>query len=262
MILDEIIAHKKKEVEQRKNYFPLDKFKNDLKKSESDFKGALQKEKIALIAEIKRASPSEGIIRENFNLNEIVQQYKQADALSVITDKKFFQGSIDYLARVRELTKKPLLRKDFIIDHYQIYEARHYGADAILLIAACLNSTQIDYFIKTAKSYKMDCLVEVHNKDELRKAMWTNAEIIGINNRDLQTFTTDLNTTLELSDSIPKDKIIISESGIKTQEDMVKLHSKAHAVLIGTTFMKEENIQQKVREVMNYERILEKTPVY
>jgi indole-3-glycerol phosphate synthase len=153
------------------------------------------------------------------------------------------------IAETKKLTKKPLLRKDFIIDEYQVYESRLYGADAILLIAAILTKEKINKFIKIAKTYNMDCLVEVHTKEELEKVLKTSTNIIGINNRNLKTFKIDINTTLKLKKLIPKTKLIVSESGFKTKADIKKLKN-INAVLIGTTFMKAKNINKKIGELL------------
>jgi indole-3-glycerol phosphate synthase len=249
MILAEIIRNKKTEISRRKETLPLSSFRRSIKKSERSFRNAISKG-LNLIAEVKRASPSEGVIRNNLSIRKIIKIYDQyADAISVLTDRKFFSGSMNDLKRVRKLTNKPILCKDFIIDPYQIYEARYYGADAILLIAAILSKKEIDDFIKIAKRYGMDCIVEVHTASELRKVLSTKAEIIGINNRNLDTLKVDLNTTLKLADKIPKGKIIVSESGYTNKEDIIKIRNKANAVLIGTSLLKSKSIEKKIREL-------------
>jgi len=249
MILDKIIKKKKEEVRDNKINFPLDSFKSFIKKSDRDFKAAIKK-KISLIAEIKKLSPSEGSIRKDFNLKTIARTYQRskAVAISVLTDEKYFGGNIAYLRTVRSLTTKPLLRKDFIIDEYQVYESRFYGADAILLIARILTKNQIQKFIEIAKKYNMDCLVEIHNEKELKK-LPNNVEIIGINNRNLDTLKTDLNTTLKIIKLIPKNKIIVTESGYYTNKEIQKVKNKVNAVLIGTSILKEKDINKKINEI-------------
>ncbi|MDO8131394.1 MAG: indole-3-glycerol phosphate synthase TrpC, partial [Candidatus Brocadiales bacterium] len=202
-ILDEIYKYKLIEVYENKKRIPLNVIKENIKKSLStrSLSAALKSDvNISIIAEIKKASPSLGILRENFNPIEIARIYEAngASAISVLTDEKFFQGSLSYLTKVRSTVRLPVLRKDFIIDPYQIYEARKAGADAILLIAALFSKEELQDFLLLASKLEMDCLVEVHSENELKTVLQTNASIIGINNRDLKTFKTDLETTLRL----------------------------------------------------------------
>lgn len=250
-LLDEIIKNKKKEIAERKKIFPLNKLKSNLKKSDRDFKKAISKG-FNLIAEIKKGSPSEGIINKEFNIKRIVKAYKinkNVKAISVLTDKKFFLMSLKNLSGIKKLTKKPLLRKDFIIDEYQIYESRFYGSDAILLITRILTKNKIKDFIEIAKKYNMDCLVEIRNKKELKK-LSDNVEIIGINNRDLDTLKVDLNTTLNLIKKIPKDKVIVTESGYDSSENIKKIKDEVNAVLIGTSILKSKKINKKINELL------------
>ncbi|MEA2037590.1 MAG: indole-3-glycerol phosphate synthase TrpC [Nanoarchaeota archaeon] len=252
MILDKIIKAKRKQVATKKKKLSLSRLKPHLKKSDRDFKKAISKG-FNLIAEIKRGSPSEGIINTNFNLENIAKTYqknRKVKAISVLTDRKFFFMGKSCLKTVRKLTKKPLLRKDFIIDEYQIHESRFYGANAILLIARLLTKEKIDKFISIAKKYDMDCLVEVHTLGELKKVLKTKADIIGINNRNLDTLKVDLNTTLELAKKIPKNKIIVTESGYYSSKELKKVKNKANAVLIGTSILKSKNINKKINELM------------
>jgi len=252
MILDEIIKQKKEEIKKNKKNLPLSKFQSNLKPSERNFKKAISKG-FNLIAEIKKGSPSKGIISENFDLEEtaeIYQKNKHVKAVSVLTDYKFFFMAPTCIRTVRKITKKPVLRKDFIIDPYQIYEARLYGADAILLIATLLKKEEINKFIEIAKKYSMDCLVETHTEKELKEVLKTKAEIIGINNRNLDTLTIDINTTLNLISKIPKNKIIVSESGFNTNKDTNKVKEKVNAVLIGTSILKSKDINKKINELM------------
>jgi len=251
MILDEIIKNKEQEIKKSKKSLPLDKFKSNLKKSDRNFKQAISK-KFSLIAEIKKGSPSRGIINKDFSLEETAKIYgenRNVRAISVLTDYKFFFMAPTCLRDVRKLSKKPLLRKDFIIEDYQIYEARLFGADAILLIARILTKTKIENFIKIAKKYNMDCLVEIHNEKELEK-LPDNVEIIGINNRNLDTLTIDLNTTLNIIKKLPKNKLIVSESGFNTAKDINKVKNKVNAVLIGTSIIKSKDINKKINELL------------
>jgi indole-3-glycerol phosphate synthase len=251
MIIDKIIEHKKKEISEMKRKFPLRLFRNKIQKSDRDFKKAITKNKINLIAEIKRASPSEGIIRKNFDVREIAKIYEKNNvaAISILTEKDFFNGNINNLQIARAVTSKPLLRKDFIIDEYQIYESRYYGANAILLIAMILTKDKLNKFIKIAGKYGMDCLVEIRTKTELNKALQSGAKIIGINNRSLKNLKVDINTTFGLVKYIPGNKIVVSESGIKTRENVESLTGKVNAVLVGTELMKSKNITKKISEM-------------
>lgn len=261
-ILEEIIKNKKAELLKAKVERPLSFLLKDLKISKRDFKSSISKnspdKKPSLIAEIKKASPSEGLIRENFDYIAIAKIYQQyANAISILTDEKFFHGSLNYLKEISDFSKIPLLRKDFIIDEYQIYEARFYGADAILLIVSILEPKEIEKFIRIAKDLKMDCLVEIHEKSEFEKIKnIKNVEIIGINNRNLKTFKIDLNKTIEISDQwsvISKENkreiVFVSESGINSKDDLGKLSQYVDAFLIGTTFMKEKDIESKIKDL-------------
>ena len=250
-MLKQIIKNKRKEVELSKKQMPLDSFKSKIIKSTRSFKDALSKNKINLIAEIKRSSPSQNRINSKPDLKDIVSIYsKYADAISVLTDKKFFDGSLEDLKNVSSLTSLPILRKDFIIDEYQIYEARFFGADAILLIASVLSLDEINNFMDIAKSLGIDCLVEVHNTSELNKVLKSKAKIIGINNRNLDTLEIDLNTTLELMNQIPDDKIIVSESGITSNNYLEKIKQKVNAVLVGTYFMRSSNPENDIKNFL------------
>lgn len=255
-ILEEIYKYKLIEVYENKKRIPLSVIKENIKKSFStrSLSAALKSVvNISIIAEIKKASPSMGVLRENFNPVEIALIYEAngASAISVLTDEKFFQGSLSYLTKVRSTVRLPVLRKDFIVDPYQIYEAREAGADAILLIAALLSKEELQDFLLLSSELEMDCLVEVHSENELKTVLQTNASIIGINNRDLKTFKTDLETTLRLRPLIPSGKIIVSESGIKSRKDIeVLLENGVNAVLVGETLMKSNNIPGKLHELL------------
>lgn len=256
-ILDEIVSKKKERLAEAKAKLSLKEIKSKISGTEKprDYKAAIKRssdEKIKLIAEIKKASPSKGIIRKNFDPAEIAVIYgkKQANAISIITEQDFFQGEIAFLPMVKKITKKPLLRKDFIFDEYQIYESRLNSADAILLIAAILGKNQASEYLHISKELGLSVLFEVHDHKELETALSVDADIIGINNRDLKTMLIDINTTFKLKKEIPSEKIIVSESGIKTKDDILKLESNGiDAVLIGTSFMEAEDIEKKIEEL-------------
>lgn len=260
-ILQKILRNKREELKHSKNTVPL----NDLKARSRDveaprpFKEAIKREQsqpVNLIAEIKKASPSEGIIRKDFNVSEIISIYdrKDVNAVSVLTDQRFFEGRLDYLNTIRQKTVKPLLRKDFIIDEYQVYESRAGGADAILLIVTALDKYQLTDLLGLSKELSLECLVEVHDLKELDTALSCEADIIGINNRNLNTLMTSLSTTFELVKDIPDGKIIVSESGINTRNDVKALESiRVDAILVGTTLMKAEDIGAKIDELLGEE---------
>ena len=209
---------------------------------------------INLIAEIKKASPSKGVLRSEFDLKQIAKVYSDQNvaAISVLTEEKYFLGKPEYVKHVSDTYNVPVLTKDFIVDAGQIYEAFYNGASAVLLIAAILTDRALNHFLKVASLLDIDCLVEVHNKEELERVLQTEAEIIGINNRNLRTFEVDLKTSEQLIPDIPKGKIIVSESGISKHEDILNLRALGcHAVLIGETFMRAEDIKNKIDEIMN-----------
>ncbi|WP_347488588.1 indole-3-glycerol phosphate synthase TrpC [Desulfoscipio sp. XC116] len=248
-ILDKILRHKKEEVTESRRLLPLREIKERLGDTLSSpamqcrgFTAALRRPgQVALIAEVKRRSPSRGIIKEDFNLAEIVRAYQNAevDAISVLTDRQFFGGAPEYLTAARQITKVPLLRKDFIISEYQIYEARLLGADAVLLLAGVLTGTVLAGFIELTGLLGMEALVETRTPEEIGRAIESGAGVIGINNRDLRTFQVDLGITAELMKYINKPDItIVSESGIKTRADVQRLGvCGVDAVLVGETLM-------------------------
>jgi len=208
--------------------------------------------KAAVIAEVKKASPSKGVIRENFCPADIARSYEQGGAacLSVLTDIDFFQGADAYLKEARAACSLPVLRKDFMINPYQIYEARSMGADCILLIAACLDDTQLHELSGLATELNLDVLVEVHDAEELQRALLLETRLIGINNRNLRTFETSLQTTIELLAQIPKDHIVVTESGIHTHEDVVLMRKNSvHTFLVGEAFMRAEEPGKKLAEL-------------
>ncbi|MBI4685993.1 MAG: indole-3-glycerol phosphate synthase TrpC [Nitrospirae bacterium] len=255
-ILDEIVAKRKEWLSYAQSKVSLQEIRSKIADGEKprDFKSAIKRkrdEKIKLIAEIKKASPSKGIIRQNFNLNEIAPVYeKYADAISILTEEDFFQGNLEFIPLVKKITTKPLLRKDFIFDEYQIYEARANEADAILLIASILDKHQAKDYLHLAGELGLSALFEVHYLKELEVALSIDADIIGINNRDLKTLKIDLNNTFKIKQEIPSGKIIVSESGIKTRDDVLKLEvAGIDAVLIGTSFMEAKDTGKKIEEL-------------
>ena len=252
MILDDIVSYRKKQLEYEKEDMgekeAMDRAAED-ERTPRDFLGALQKSGLSVIAEVKKASPSKGVIREDFTPIGIAKEYEKAgaNAISVLTEKHYFGGSSEYLQAIREKTDLPILRKDFIIDAYQIYESLVIGADAVLLIAALLDSFTIARFMRIADTLGLACLVEAHNEKELRIALDAGARIVGINNRDLKTFEVDLGTTERLAKLIPADRVVVAESGIVTNADMKAVASYgADAVLVGEALMRSDNIPGKL----------------
>lgn len=255
MILDDILAYKRKELAKQKA-------KKSLKELSSlyfglppvrDFKKALKDKGISLIAEIKKASPSLGIIREDFSALSIAKIYEEggAKAISVLTERKFFQGNLSLIKEIKKFTTIPILCKDFIIDPYQIYQSRLAEADALLLIAGVLRESKISEFLELAHSLGMVCLVEVHTEEELSKVLKTKAEVIGINNRDLKTFKVDLKVTKDLFKKIPEGRIVVSESGISNYQQVRQLKDLGvDAVLVGETLLKSKDIGKKIRELI------------
>ncbi len=257
-ILKKIIARKEEEIAECKNKISVKKMLEDAYKNRDtrDFYQALKDKadlkQNAIIAEIKKASPSKGVMRENFNPVEIAKSYEQAGAscLSVLTDKDFFQGDNQYLTDVRAATSLPVLRKEFIIDPYQVYESRVLGADCILLIAACLSDEQMEDLAMRAIAINMDVLVEVHNLEELQRTSKLRLPMIGINNRNLRTFGVSLQTTVELLSKIENDTLIITESGILSAEDVAFMHKHdIYSFLVGEAFMRHENPGKALQEI-------------
>ena len=241
-ILDEIVEKKKKQIELEKKEISLEEMieKSKEKREIRDFEKALKKSDLAIISEVKKASPSKGVIKEDFDPVETAKFYQESnfDAISVLTEREYFLGHDKYIEMVREVTTKPVLRKDFIVDEYQIYQSKVIGADAILLIARILKGKLKEHY-DLARSLGLHVLVEVHGEEEVQEALESGAEIIGINNRNLETFTVSLEQTEKVMKLIPKDKIIVSESGIKGREDIDYLKSiGVSAVLVGETLMR------------------------
>lgn len=258
MILDDILKHKRSEVTLRKRSAPAESLEKFVRSTPAprDFRAALaggRDRGIRLIAEYKRASPSKGVIRADLQPADVGRGYESAGAaaISVLTDVKFFSGSLDDMRAVRAAVKIPVLRKEFIIDPWQILEARAAGADAILLIVAALDDAQLRDFRAQALELGMHSLVETHDEKEVSRALACGAEIIGINNRNLQTFRTDLETTFRLRRAIPQDKIVVGESGIAARADALRLQEAGvDAMLVGETLMRRTNPADAARELL------------
>ena len=240
-ILQKIVANTKTNLVHKKAEFPLKKIQSsleNLKLPRGKFKDNISSKDEAIIAEIKKASPSAGIIKEDFDPIKIAMEYESfgASALSILTEEDFFMGSIEYLKDVKKITSLPILRKDFMIDEYQIYESKLIGADCILLIASILTDQQIEDFITIAKKLELDYLIEVHDENELKRI---EDALIGVNNRNLETFEVDLNNSVRLRNSFRQNNIFIAESGIKSREDMNYLKmNKIKVFLIGESLMR------------------------
>ena len=260
-ILSEILANKRTEVDYKRKHSPPQELQERLANAPAprDFVGALRAGKaearIALIAEVKKASPSKGVICENFDPLVIARTYAEngASCLSVLTDEKYFQGHLNYLPQIREIVPMPLLRKDFIVDAWQIVESRAFGADAILLIVAALSPRDLRDLLKLTRESGMAALVEVHDRDEMSEALDAGADLIGINNRDLHTFRTTLAATLNLASDLPPDpnRLLVSESGIFTAADVAHLRTAGvDAFLVGEALMREADIGAKMRQLL------------
>lgn len=256
MFLDEILKYKYAEIAVRKEQMPILELERRVINAPPTrpFRQSLTGAPIKLIAELKKASPSKGLLCPNFEPAKLARDYEAsgAAAVSVLTEQKFFQGSLDYLELVKSVTKNlPVLRKDFVIDRYQLYEARAYGADAALLIVAALTELELKAFIKEANDLSLAPLVEVHNLMELNIALESGADLIGINNRDLKTFKVDLETTYQLIKSIPEDKIVVSESGINNRHDLEQLaQAGVDAVLVGESIVTAADPGAKIKELI------------
>ena len=259
-ILDKILFTKKNEIEESKILLTLDDLKSIISKTSQprNFIEAIQKKHqkkhSAVIAEIKKASPSKGIIRSNFDPIAIAKSYESAGAtcLSILTDKDYFMGDPKFLMQVKNETNLPILRKDFIIDPYQIYESRALGADCILLIASALNLEQLKEYEAIAHDLGMAVLVEVHNEEELEKSILLDTPLVGINNRNLKTFEVSLKTSIDLVTQIPKNRIPITESGIFSYADIKLMNDhNIFTFLVGEVFMRDENPGQSLKELIN-----------
>ena len=243
-ILDEIVLKTKSKLEEKKQRLPLEELSSKIdfeNLKETNFKKSLQNKAEAIIAEIKKASPSAGIISDNFDPVSKSKEYESfgASALSILTEEDYFLGNIQYLKDVKATTSLPILRKDFIVDEYQIYESKLIGADCILLIASILNDKELKNFSETAERLKLDYIIEVHNEEELQRAQHFSNAIIGVNNRNLKTFDVDINNSVELKKIFEGENVFIAESGIKSQKDIEYLQQhNINVFLIGESLMK------------------------
>ncbi|MFA4915960.1 MAG: indole-3-glycerol phosphate synthase TrpC [Syntrophales bacterium] len=256
MILDKIVAAKKDEVAHLKEKKSLAELKRELGNTPSprNFREALSASGCSIIAEIKKRSPSKGLLIEDFDHIKIAAIYEEngAVAISVLTEKNFFGGNSTYVIDIKGKVEVPLLRKDFIIDPYQVYETRVIGGDALLLIASLFEKDELKDFIQLSESLGISPLVEVHTREELDKVLYAGADIIGINNRNLQTFSTNLKTSMEMVLSVPENKIVISESGIHLREDIENLmRAGIHCFLIGEALMRASDMGAKLRGFLN-----------
>ena len=259
-ILDKILSTKVLEVNQAKSIKSIDEVKDEINQTSKprDFIGAIkdkhQNSLPAVIAEIKKASPSKGVIRSNFNPDSIAKSYELGGAacISVLTDQEYFQGDPSFIEVVKNNCSLPVLRKDFIIDSYQVYESRALGADCILLIASALNIDVLKKFESIANDLGMAVLVEAHNEEELQKAILLDTPLVGINNRNLKTFEVSLNTSIDLVTRIPNDRIPITESGIFKHSDIKLMNdNKIFTFLVGEAFMRDDNPGQSLKKLIS-----------
>lgn len=257
-MLDEIVEKTKRRVEDAKQIISLDDLKNEVSLMSVDdefpFKKALSGDDISIIAEVKKASPSKGIIAEDFDYLAIAKEYEDAgaSAISVLTEPYFFFGSDDYLKEIAETVNIPILRKDFVVDEYMIWEAKALGASAVLLIVSILDIVQLKKYLDLAHELGLSAIVEAHDGDEIMRALTVGAEIIGVNNRNLADFTVDIENSINLRRCVSGDVIFISESGIKTKEDVARLkENDVDAVLIGETLMKCDDKKEMISEFKN-----------
>ena len=243
-ILQKIVANTRASLANKKVELPLEKIQSsleNLKLPRGKFKDHISSKDEAIIAEIKKASPSAGVIKEDFDPTKIAMEYESfgASALSILTEEDFFMGSVEYLKEVKKITSLPILRKDFMIDEYQIYESKLIGADCILLIASILTDQEIEDFISTAEKLELDYLIEVHDEKELNRVEHFEDALIGVNNRNLETFEVDLNNSVRLRNTFKQKNIFIAESGIKSREDMNYLKmNNIKVFLIGESLMR------------------------
>jgi len=256
-ILDQILVETRKTIERDRQRQPIEELRAAAKDLPpcKDFHGALAKgDQVNLIAEVKRASPSAGLIREDFDHVAIAQAYQRggASCLSVLTDEPFFQGSLDFLRDVTKHVELPVLRKDFIIDEYQILQARVAGASCVLLIAECLSANQLKECHDYAVEHGMQTLIELYEPENLQGVLATGTNLVGVNNRNLHTFQTDLDHTLRLRPQIPSDRLLVGESGIRTHDDVLHLgRGGVKAILVGESLMRQDDIESAVRSLLN-----------
>ena len=254
-MLEKIVADKKEELKQHKKAAPASEMEARIARRTGtlDFASALKGDGVRLIAEVKKASPSKGVLCPDFDPVALARTYADngAAAISVLTEEKYFGGHLNHLSEIRMEVEIPLLRKDFIFDPYQVYESRACGADALLLIAAILEPEQLNELLSLSRELGLSCLVEVHNENELEAALHSGAQIIGINNRDLKTFSVDIGTTQRLRPLVPKDKTVVSESGISRRQDMAYLKELGvDAALVGEALLTAGDIAAKIRELL------------
>jgi indole-3-glycerol phosphate synthase len=254
-ILNKIISEKRSEIEVAKRHLTVSALREKImgRRPTRDFLRAISQERLQLIAEVKKASPSKGLLCPDFDPVKLASSYAAsgAAAISVLTEVNHFQGSLEHLNLIRNEVNLPLLRKDFIFDEYQVYESAAFGADALLLITAILSQAELTALLKLSQGLGMDCLVEVHDEDELETALSSGTRIIGINNRNLHTFEVDINTTRRLMPSIPVDTIVVSESGIKSRDDIITMmECGVNAVLVGEALVTADNIPDKIKELI------------
>ena len=255
-MLDKIVEKTKKRIEAEKTIKPLEELKKEVSNleinNEFPFKKALQSDDISIIGEVKKASPSKGLICRDFDYIQIAKDYQEAgiSAISVLTEPYFFEGSDEYLKEIAGNVSIPVLRKDFICDEYMIYQAKLLGASAVLLIVSILDVPQLKSYLDLARSLGLSAIVEVHDSDEIRKATIVGADIIGVNNRNLKDFTIDIENSISLRRCVGEDIIFISESGIKSKEDIIKLkENNVDAVLIGEALMKSDDKKAMISEL-------------
>lgn len=257
-ILDKIAERTRQRVQECRERRPLEEVKKEAAAVSADtgypFERAMSRDGLSFICEVKKASPSKGVIAEDFPYVEIAKDYERggASAISVLTEPYYFQGSDAYFREIRQAVSLPMLRKDFVVDEYMIYEAKAMRADAVLLICAILDDEQLAAFYRLADELGMTALVETHDSDEINRALTIGARVIGVNNRDLRNFTVDLNHSIRYRREVPEDVIFLSESGIRTKEDLDRLEeNRVDGVLIGETMMRAENREQAVRDFIN-----------
>lgn len=260
MILDDILVKTREDVKEREAKFSMDwlgrslAFNSRAPRDVHSFLTSTEDEPFRIIAEVKKASPSRGVIREDFDPVAIAQGYERggANAISILTEPHFFQGSIDYLAEIRRYVGIPLLRKDFIVTKYQLLEALVYGADFVLLIAAALSKNELKELLNYTRHLGMEALVEIHDKSELTKAIYAGADIIGINHRNLQTFDMNMNLSYDLIPLIPNGKIIVAESGIYEHGQLADLNKAGvDAFLVGESLMRQDNVEEALLKLKN-----------
>lgn len=255
MILEQIANDTKLRAKKEKEAHSLEEVKSkalSMKKGNFEFEKAINENDISFICEVKKASPSKGVIAKSFPYVEIAKEYEKAGAtcISVLTEPKYFMGSKQYLKEISQNVSIPLLRKDFVIDEYMIYDAKIHGASCVLLICSLLDEATLKKYIGICDELGLSALVEAHDKEEIEKALLAGTRMIGVNNRDLKTFTVDINNSIRLRKYVPKDIIFVAESGIKTNEDIINLRkANVNAVLIGETFMRAENKKEMLDEL-------------